>query len=164
MPGSSGIPLFYVIRPELPADHDAVFSSDEEKLIYEGRQSGHTWNRDNKKVASFLLGLIQPTDGYNWVRSIDASDGKAIFRALVNHYEGEGFAHVTIERAQATISALEYKNETVLSWESFSTRMHRSYSLLEQHKVGTPIWEQLRTTSRKIRTNNSEFNLSLIHI
>ena len=155
MKGTSAIPLFYVIRGDPPA----TFVSEEERLIYEARQAGNDWRKDNKRVAQYLLSLVTPTDGHEWVRNVDKTDGKAIFKALTDHYEGAGFAHRTIEKAQATIANLVYKNEQALSWESFSTRIKHAYDLLERHGCGYPLHEQLRTIRRKIQTTKAEFNM-----
>ena len=154
--GISGVPLYYVVRPPLPLNH--VFVDDEERQIYETRQTGTEWKKDNKRVGAYIMSLVQPTDGYEWVKQIPPNDGKRVFEALVNHYEGEGFAHRTIEQANATIDNLTYTNENMMSWESFSTKLKHAYTILEDHGVAQPLAEQLRKIRQKINTRNTEFN------
>ena len=158
MRGSAQTPLYYVIRPDLPHDYGDSPTNAEDKLIYETRQQGHEWNQDNKKVARFVLGLVQPTDGYQWVRDVSPFDGRGIVQALVNHYEGEGHSQRIVESARHTVSNLVYQNESVFSWETFSTRIKQAFDVLHRHCVPVPLPEQLHTVRRKIKTSNPEFN------
>lgn len=156
MRGSAHTPLYYVIRPDLPPGHLLVNAED--RLIHETRQQGPEWNKDNKKVARFVLGLVQPTDGYQWVREVSPFDGRGIVQALVNHYEGEGHSQRIVESARHTVSNLIYQNESVFSWETFSTRLKQAFDILNRHGVPVPLPEQLHTVRRKIKTANLEFN------
>lgn len=158
MIGHAQAPLYYVIRPPLPPNHDGTFDDAEEKLIYETRQQGHEWRKDNKKVARYVLGLVQPTDGFQWIRDIPTSDGKAIVQELVDHYEGEGHSQRNVESARYTVETLVYQNESVFSWETFSTRIKQAFDILQRHNVPVPLSEQLHTIRKKVRTSNTEFN------
>lgn len=158
MKSSAGVPLYYVIRADLPPNHD--FGGDaEEELIHQVRQTGHEWKRDNKRVAQFILSIVQPTDGYEWIRKITPqSDGRAIYNALVQHYEGENAA-ATISSANQTIENLVFNNPQVFSWELFSTRIKKAYDRLEEHGIIIPVHEKLRVIKSKINTRKIEFNM-----
>jgi hypothetical protein len=57
-----------------------------------------------------------------------------------------------------TIAALEYRNQAIFPWETFSNRVAKAYGRLEKNGVVFPLWEQLRTVSQEIRTTNITFN------
>ena len=87
MKGCSGVPLVYVVLPDLPGNHDGDFGgNEEEQLTYETRWTTVEWNKDNKRVAGYILSLVHPTDGYKWIRGIATNDGRSIYQALTNHY------------------------------------------------------------------------------
>ena len=156
MKGAAKVPLYYVVREALPADH--VYADDEERQIYETRQNGRAWNKDNKRVAKYILSLLQGTDGYEWVKEVNANNGQGVLQALLSHYEGAGYAHNTIERANQVIASLSYRNEYQLSWEVFSTKARKAYRQLKDNGVVIPLSEQLRVIRTKVNTNNLVFN------
>lgn len=157
MRSEAGVPLYYVIRSTMPANHDFRGDTDEER-IHQVRQTGHEWNKDNKRVAQYILSLVQPTDGYEWIRNLPKSNGRAIYSALTAHYEGEHAATI-ITQANQTIQNLAYTNQQTFSWEIFSTRIKRAYDRLEENQVVIPIHEKLRVVKTKINTRNIEFNM-----
>ena len=97
MKGEAGVSLYYVVREDLPAGHDFQFDMEEQRL-HQIRQDGHEWNKDNKRVAQYILSLVQPTDGFEWVKAISKTNGRAIYQALVRHYQGDNAA-TTISQA-----------------------------------------------------------------
>jgi hypothetical protein len=153
--GVAGVPLYYVIQEALLPGH--VFVDDEERRLYQTRQVGIEWRKDQKRVAQIILSYVQPTDAYEWIRHIPPADGHLIHQTLVAHFEGE-YQSQTIQNAHATIAALEYRNQSIFPWETFSNRIAKSYGRLEKNGVVFPLLEQLRTVSQKIRTANITFN------
>jgi hypothetical protein len=75
----------------------------------------------------------------------------------VAHYEEE-FQSQTIQNAHATITVLEYQNQAVFSWESFSNCIAKDYGQLDKNGVMFPLSEQLHTVSQKIQTAKITFN------
>jgi hypothetical protein len=157
MKSTAGVSLYYVVREDLPATHD--FQGDiEEERIHQIRHDGHEWNKDNKRVAQFILCLVQPTDGYEWIKTIPKTNGRAIFQALTRHYQGDNAA-TTISQAYQTIENLKYTYQYVFSWEVFSTQVKKAYDRLEDHGIAIPTAEKLRIIKTKIMTRNVEFNM-----
>jgi hypothetical protein len=76
---------------------------------------------------------------------------------LVARYEGE-LQSQTIQNAHAIIAALEYRNQAICSWESFSNHMAKASSPLDKNGVVFTLSEQLCTVSRKIQMANITFN------
>jgi hypothetical protein len=161
MKGVAGVSLYYVVREDLPANHD--FQGDtEEQRLHQTRQTGHEWIKDNKRVAQYILGLVQPTDGYEWIKAIPKTNGRATFQALVRHYQGDNSA-TTIAQTYQAIENLKYTNQYVFSWEVFSTQFKKAYDRLEDHGITLPTAEKLRVIKSKIATRNIEFNM-LAHL
>jgi hypothetical protein len=153
--GVTSIPCYYVICNALPPGH--VFVDDEEQRLYQTRHVGVEWKNNQKQVMQIILSYIQPTEAYEWVCHLPPSYGWLIHQTLVAHYEGE-FQSQTIQNAHATIATLEYRNQAVFSWESFSIHIAKSYGQLVKNGVVFPLSEQLCTVSQKIRTANITFN------
>ena len=153
----AGVPLFYVIRDDLPQNHDFMGDVEEERM-HSIRQTGNEWKKDNKWVAQYILSLVQPTDRYKWIRNMPMSDGRAIYKALAQHYEGEHAAS-TNSNAYQSIENLVYTNQYIFSWEIFSTRIKKAYDRLEENGIIIPTHEKLRVVKKKINTRNVEFNM-----
>jgi hypothetical protein len=134
-----------------------VFVDDEERHLYQTRQVGVEWRKDQKRMVQIILSYVQPTDAYEWIQHMPPADGRLIHQTLVAHYEGE-FQSQTIQNAHATIAALEYQNQAIFPWETFSNRIAKAYSRLEKNGVVFPLSEQLCTVSQKIQTTNVTFN------
>jgi hypothetical protein len=66
--------------------------------------------------------LVQPTDGYEWVKAIPKTNGRTIFEALVRHDQGDN-ATTTISQANQVIDNLKYTNQYVCSWEVCSAQL-----------------------------------------
>jgi hypothetical protein len=106
--GVAGVPLYYVIQEALPPGH--VFVDDEERRLYQTRQVGEEWRKDQKHMAQIILSYVQPTDAYEWICHLPPSDGCLMHQTLVAHCKGE-FQSQTIQNSHATIAALEYCNQ-----------------------------------------------------
>jgi hypothetical protein len=157
MKSTAGVPLYYVVRDDLPVGHDFHGDANEER-IHQIRHTRHKWNKNNKRVAQYILSLVQPTDGYEWVKSEPKTDGRAIFQALVQHYQGDNAA-TTISQAYQTIETLRFTNQYVFLWEVFSTRIKKAYDQLEENGITIPTSEKLHIIKSKINTQNIEFNM-----
>jgi hypothetical protein len=125
MKGVAGVSLYYVVCEDLPADHDFQGDTEEERLR-QVQHNGHEWNKDNKRVAQYILSLVQPTDGFEWVKGISKTNRRAIYQALVRHYQGDNAA-TTISQAYQAIENLKYTNQYVFSWEVFLTQFKKAY-------------------------------------
>jgi hypothetical protein len=110
-----GVPLYYVIQQVLPPGH--VFVDDEEQYLYQTRHVRVEWMKDQKQVAQIILSYVQPTNAYEYL---------LMAVLMVAHYEGE-FQSQTLQNAHVTIAALEYQNQAIFSWESFSNCMAKAY-------------------------------------
>jgi hypothetical protein len=157
MKGVAGVSLHYVVREDVLADHD--FQGDiEEEHLHQVQHNGHEWNKDNKQVAQYILSLVQPTDGFEWVKGISKTNRRVIYQALVRHYQGDNTA-TTISQAYQLIENLKYTNQYVFSWEVFSTQFKKAYDHLADNSITIPTAEKLRVIKSKISTRNIEFNM-----
>jgi hypothetical protein len=83
MKSLAGVPLYYVVREDLPVGHDFQGDVDEERL-HQVRHTGDEWKKDNKQVAQYILSLVQPTDGYEWVKGIPRPMGRPFTKLWSN--------------------------------------------------------------------------------
>jgi hypothetical protein len=87
--------------------------------------------------------LVQPTDGYEWVKAIPNTNRRAIFEALFRRDQG-GNAVTAFSQAYQAIDNLKYTNQYVFSWEVFSTQFSNAYDRLGDNGFAIPAAERLR--------------------
>jgi len=129
MRNRKGVPLSYVIRGDRPQGVSLI--SDECK-IYAADLQGPQFSNDSKEVYNLIKELVQSTDGDSWL-PVRCSCGRAAMQALRAHYDGPDQAKARIDVARAKLESLFYKNEYMLSFESYSTQMKKHYDVLEKY-------------------------------
>ena len=145
--GYSGGSLAYVVRrePNLPAV-DRVYTDPGEELEARGRLDGIFWAGDNEKVWLFLESLCHGTTAWSTIRAFGArNNGRGAYLALLNHYMGENYVHVTVYRARDILQTAVFNNRSKnYTWDKFVNRMHQAFEDLgpeeqppEHSKVAT---------------------------
>jgi hypothetical protein len=157
MKSVASISLYYVVRDDLPANHDFQGDTEEEHL-HQIQHNGHEWVKDNKQVAQFILSLVQPTDRFERIKAISKTNGRAIYQALVRHYQGDNAA-TTISQAYQAIENLKFTNQYVFSWEVFLTQFKKAYDWLADNGIAILTAEKLHVIKSKINMRNIEFNM-----
>ena len=125
-----GVPLSYVIRGDTPPQN--IQLTDDEQMIWAAALQGPQFVNDSKQVYGLVKELVQNTDGDNWL-PVRCSCGRQAMVALRSHYDGPDQAKARVDVARACLEKLFYKNEHMLSFESYSTEMKKSFDTLEKY-------------------------------
>ena len=108
IPGRSGVPLSYVIRPVgytvTPGDYEYIENSP---------HTGEAFKIDCTEVHTYIAKFIK---GNSTAESIVIShrkmnDGRADMDALISHYEGTGINATIMSEAEKDIESLHYTGE-----------------------------------------------------
>lgn len=120
--GSTGIPLAYVIRPnvEVPAELDDPadnYLTRQEELIaraphVQGDRAHPTFSADNQLVWQKLQSLMREKDCWTYVRPGQRTrDGRLAFLSLKNHYLGPNSVDLQSAAAEKILQTTEYVGE-----------------------------------------------------
>ena len=148
-----GVPLSYVIRGDTQPQN--VQLSNDEQMIWAASLLGPQFTNDSKQVYNLVKELVQNTDGDSWL-PVRCSCGRQAMQSLRNHYDGPDQAKARIDVARACLDKLFYKNEHMLSFESFSTQMKKSYDTLEKYRQPEYEANKIDKFLRGIRNENSK--------
>jgi len=111
--GHGRIPLNYVIRNvEIPED-GAQLATEQEFAVATTPLEGDQFDLDNERVYGIVKQLILDGPAWAYITSrIDRTkDGRAAWKALQAHYEGESYMNKQKEDAYRIIENLHYKGE-----------------------------------------------------
>ena len=115
--GHHHTPIDYVIREEPPPE--AVEDMSEcDKTLYAYPLTGRHFQYDNMQVYRLLSDLVCGTSGFTWISDYDRTqNGRAAWKALVEHYEGGVQKEKRTTTALALLRTLHYKNESAFPFE-----------------------------------------------
>ena len=135
--GTSGVPLTYIIRKELPVEHE--FTSDTERLIHQAPHQGDVYNADNIKVYRIIRDACLNTDAWEWIKGLNTrEDGRLAMKALIDHYDGPSATHKRIAIAEEQICTLFYRNEQAWTFEAFVTKLNGAFLVLNENERAYP--------------------------
>jgi hypothetical protein len=111
--GQNKAHLSYILRSEDdPADEEDIEDNDFERMIYLTPHEGITFQYDNGMVYGELKALLINSTAFTWMHIYDqARNGRAAWKALVQHYEGPTEQNKVIEAAYNTICNATYQGE-----------------------------------------------------
>ena len=123
IPGQTGIPLSYIVRNQhLPTYQP--YPTYHLQLINQAPLSGRVYLADTSSVYQILCSLTTSTPAEEWIKASNPrSDGRTAFHALVNHYNGSGFASRQIAEAAQLDKTLHYKNERAIQFSTFTLKL-----------------------------------------
>ena len=179
-----GIPLFYVIRPDLPAGTTLASLPRDQQLIYGASLQGPAFERDNKKVFRTLNALTVSENATNWISDQikRRQNGRAAMEALRAHYDGTDGRYKRKTQATAALSVLHYSHEHAMPFSTFASRMKKAYDtlavcdppgvsdrtqveqLLDRIKTTNPMLLTCITTIRMDFTKYSTFDIAATEI
>eukprot|EP00957_Ditylum_brightwellii_P091398 6958867-Ditylum_brightwellii.AAC.1 len=115
-----GSPLSYVIRKGDAAITDTAelvaLKTNHERLIKGTEMSGTAYGTDNRKVFSFIKGLVLNSWVYLFLHPFEATcDGRGALKALDKHFQGDTRIGRSNDEAYATIKAATYTGE-IQNW------------------------------------------------
>jgi hypothetical protein len=87
---------------------------------------------------------VQGETAEPWIKPKEKrQNGRLDFKALQDHYGGEGNKSVRIKEAEVLRNLLHYKNERAMSFEKFPTNMQAMFTVFEDN-------DELLTDAQKI--------------
>ena len=133
IPGSTGIPLSYVIResdePTDLSDNDDYLTT----LVGRAPLKGTTYVADRRQVHQLLTGKVLGEQAEEWIRDDkNKQNGRVDFNNLRLHFEGEGNVSRRITQAEAIYKTLHYKQERSMKFSTFLGRMQVMFQIYKQ--------------------------------
>jgi hypothetical protein len=121
----------------------------QQRLIAIALLSGNAFEKGNQKVYAILKNFCLEGEARPYIKvpKIESSqDGRALWQALKNHYEGNGYRMKEINVAHTVLGSLHYKKEyTTFTFETFIGQLTEHYNTLECH--GVPLSEEQKVNS-----------------
>ena len=133
IPGRSGVPLSYVVRPEgyAPVAGDML-----DEYVTNAPHEGEAYMTDRSEVHTYIAKFIK---GNSTAESIiishgQVNDGNADMRALVSHFEGTGINATIMSEAEKDIESLHYGGEKkpYMWWERFELRLTQAFATMDK--------------------------------
>ncbi len=87
-----------------------------------------------------------------------------MYQALQNHYSGPGFMEVRINIAKKIIDGAHYKNEQVIPFESFVTKLYGAYQTLDECGHLKSEAEKVDDLIEKVQCMESDMHSALMNI
>ena len=164
-PGSSGIPLSYVIREDQEPLDNAVYDDFMEEMVACAPLSGQTYDNDRRLVHQYLMGFITGTPSEDYVRKTYIrgrchNNGRTSFQALRQQYEGRGEMNRRLSEAAMIEKTLFYKSEKALSFPNFCAKMEKMFNIFKEENRPKSEDEKLEILFRKIQCSQLATNVA----
>jgi hypothetical protein len=134
--GMDRVPFSYVIHEDaIPGDPTAVYPSEHARLIAITPHAGLEFETDNGRVFDHLKSWTLNGPAWTWIRSFNTSrNGRAAWRALLDHYEGDAQRDQVKDAAYTSIAqACYFGDKKRFSFETYVTIHQDAYKDLEQY-------------------------------
>jgi len=151
--GSGRIPLRYIIRRQATPDPDATYANETELAIAMAPLTGESFTRDNVKVYGIIKQLVLEGPGRSYILPFDnASNGRAAWMALIDHFEGDGFRNRNVEDAYRVLEGLHYEGERKgFNFEKFIQKHMECYLELTRHNEPVTETKKVRDFLARIK-------------
>ena len=132
-PGTSGIPLNYVIRDEEDPGRDAT------ALLWQAPLEGANFQADAEIVFRTIKQCVIGTDAYEWIKGNERlRDGRVTMADLRAHYNGPDMKKKRVTIANEQLKTLHYKNELSFKFETYITKLKAAILTLERYDAPGP--------------------------
>ena len=116
---ATGVPIDYIISPEVEDSDDDLFWEDDEAQRYQMPLEGQNFKHNNKLV---YRAACVDTDAWARIQKNDPSaNGRKPWLALVRHNDGYDKLNKRIQRAKMELLRLNYKDKKVFPLEKYVT-------------------------------------------
>ena len=129
--GAANVPIGYVVRPDVDEDDYLFFDDEEEERCYQMPLEGQNFKHDNKRVYKMLKAACLDTDARQWISKNDGN-GRSAWLKLVGDYDRYGGLNMRVKRAKMEILRLHYKDEKVIPYEKYVTKLKENFRVLEK--------------------------------
>ena len=150
--GETGIPLSYIIRPEVVDPAAAV--DDIQRMILLAPLHGPAYDADKRQVYRYLKNLLLGTEGWAWFEEAVEGDGREAYLNLLRHYNGPTEVRRRATEAEAKLRTLFYKTEATFPFEKYITKLKEYFRDLEDAKQGRTQWQMCDRTLEGIQSTD----------
>ena len=156
--GRNGVPLKYVVRPQVAPD-PTFQPSFLDMYINMAPLNGEAYVLDNLRVLQFLNSfIVTNTEAENSVQALNTvTDGRQAYLTLKVFYEGQGIMAVDIERAEHTLIHLFYAGEKypTMWWVKFELELKKAYAIIQRENGGIETAEsaKIRHLQRSVKAD-----------
>ena len=135
--GAQGIPLSYVIR-ENDAPDQTERDTWEEKAVLAVTLTGRLYKQDNLTVHNIILrNIADESDVFTYVKPcIKKDNGRTDIKALRSRYENVAMQEQYVSEAKCTIETIQYRNERVMTFEKFVSKLDKVVDEIEKQGMG----------------------------
>ena len=115
--------------------------------------TGESFTRDNVKVYGIIKQLVLEGPGRSYILPFDnASNGRAAWMALIDHFEGDGFRNRNVEDAYRVLEGLHYEGERKgFNFEKFIQKHMECYLELARHNEPVTETKKVRDFLARIK-------------
>jgi hypothetical protein len=133
--GAAGVPINYIIRPEVEDSLNKLFWDNNEARHYQMPLEGQNYKHDNKLVNKLLKAACVDTNVWAWIQKNDPSaDGRKAWLALVAHYNGYGKLNKRVQEPKMELLRFHYKDKKVFPFKKYVTRLKEQFRVLKKDK------------------------------
>jgi hypothetical protein len=133
--GTAGVPINYIICPEVEESDNDLFWEDDERRCYQMPLEGQNFKHNNKLVYKLLKAACVDTNAWAWIQKNDPfADGRKAWLALVAHYDGFGDLNKRVQQAKMELLRLHYKDKKVLPFEQYVTKLVDQFRALKKNR------------------------------
>ena len=152
IPGRYGMPLSYVVRedtaPTLLQEGHNMSIIKEYELCARVGPDGIGYETDNAEVFRILETVIVGNlDAETLARNVTRNDGRGLFDALKEKYEGFGAYQGNIKEAETLLTSIFYTMEKPpnFTWDKYEGLVKEAHAIVERHyKRPTPNEQKLQ--------------------
>jgi hypothetical protein len=159
LPGRDGVPLSYVVRDNDAADpmHRTNFL---DMYVYNAPLNGEAYDLDSARVANVIQSLILGnTQAEAKIQTLaTAADGRAMFKALNEHYLGVGAFAMEVTAAEKVIDTLYYNGERKphMWWMEFERQLRLAYATIDKAE-GREVYSDVQKLRHLIQKVKADF-------
>jgi len=159
LPGRDGVPLSYIIRDNDLAD-PTPRANFLDMYVYNAPLTGEAYNLDSAKVANVIQSLIVGnTQAEAKVQTLAANaDGRAMFKALNEHYLGVGAFAMETTAAEKVIESIYYNGERKphMWWMEFERQLRLAYATIDKAE-GREVYSDVQKLRHLIQKVKADF-------
>jgi len=162
--GVNGVPLLYVIREKEEAEPQG-HNTFVQKCIACAPLTGPHFEADARKVHQLATSFTQGETSEQWIKMhAKKQNGRVDLKALCAHYQGAGNTTRRIAEATRLRETLHYKNERLLSFATFLSKVQHMFNLFEEEDEPLTESAKFRFLMEKVQNPHLEADISALKV
>jgi len=162
--GVNGVPLLYVIREKEEAEPEG-HNTFVQKCIACAPLAGPHFKADARKVHQLATSFTQGETSEQWIKMhVKKQNGRIDLKALCAHYQGAGNTTRRIAEATCLRETLHYKNERLLSFATFLSKVQHMFNLFEEEDEPPTESAKFRFLMEKVQNPQLEADISALKV